>query len=145
MRRRRENISPITLFYLSLLFWDVVQGMAWTISIQWIQTGRIVIGQSCVAQGMSSVPFSTSSTKIPSLIFLLFIAILKQFDAIGTSLSIVAMSWCIFHDYVIESNDILTSRVGYIGIGLILTAQAMIIMLPNIILGGAYNYYGISE
>jgi len=54
------------------------------------------------------------------------------------------MSWCIFHDYVVESNGMLTPRAGYIGIGLILTAQATIILLPNILLGGAYNYYGIS-
>jgi hypothetical protein len=82
--------------------------------------------------------------KIPLLIFLLFLAILKQLDATGTSLSIIAMSCYIFHDYVIDSNHVLKLRAGYIGSGAILIAQAMLIMVPNILLGGAYNYYGIA-
>jgi hypothetical protein len=54
------------------------------------------------------------------------------------------MSCYIFHDYVIDSNHVLKLRAGYIGSGAILIAQAMLIMVPNILLGGAYNYYGIA-
>ena len=128
---------------MSLLFFDIVQGLAWIINIEWIQRGRVVMGESCVAQGMSYFILYIQH-KIPVLIFLLFLAILKQLDATGTSLSVIAMSCCIFHDYVIDSNHVLKPRAGYIGLGAILMAQAMFIMVPNILLGGAYNYYGIA-
>jgi hypothetical protein len=74
MRRRpvRKDLSPITLFYLSLLFWEIVQGIAWIINIEWIQRGRVVMGESCVAQGMSYISFSTYSTRYDIHISLIF-------------------------------------------------------------------------
>jgi hypothetical protein len=57
MWRRRQPIHTITVFYLVLLFWDVLIGINFTINIQWIQRGGVKMGDACVAQGIA--PFSS--------------------------------------------------------------------------------------
>jgi hypothetical protein len=72
-------------------------------------------------------------------------AILKQLDAIGTALSIVAMSWVIFHDYVIDSREKLGFWSGAISFLCIALVQLLTILVPNELFRGSNKtYYGIS-
>ena len=57
MRSQQKAILPITVFYLALLFWDIIQAIGCIANLQWIQSGQIVTGDFCVAQGMSLVNF----------------------------------------------------------------------------------------
>jgi hypothetical protein len=122
--RRRQGITPIKIFYLWLLFWDVIQGCSSMLNIQWVQRGQIVVGTVCMGQ-----------------------AIIKQLANTGTALSIMAMSCCILHDYVIESSGRHRpwgNRTGLIGIAIISLIQVIDIGLPNGLLHGSRQYYGIS-
>jgi len=72
------------------------------------------------------------------------LAVIKQLGNTGGALSIMAMSWCILHDYVIDSNGSLRPWTGAVGLGIISLIQVIDIALPNGLFHGAYSYYGIS-
>jgi hypothetical protein len=57
MHLKGHDIRAITLFYISLLFWGIFQGMGWVTGILWIQEKRIKMGGYCVAQGTPLVSF----------------------------------------------------------------------------------------
>jgi hypothetical protein len=71
-------------------------------------------------------------------------AVIKQLGTSGVALSIIAMSWCIFHDHIIDIQQPLDSRHGYFGVIVICLIQAGNIAIPNIKFHGAYHYYGIA-
>jgi hypothetical protein len=121
MRQQGKDIFPITVFYLALLFWDVVQSIGCIVNLEWIQRGQIAKGNFCVTQ-----------------------AIIKQLGNTGGALSIVGMSWCIFHDYVMDSSRTLRPWAGVAGLGIISLIQIIVIAIPNGIFHGAHKYYGIS-
>lgn len=127
---------PITLFYLVLLFWEFLQSIAWLLSIQWIHQGAVVMGTCCVTQGILRVSF------LSHLDIEILVAILKQLDATGTALSIMGMSWCILHDYVLATATNLSFKSGCIGLAIMFIIQAILIGVPNGIYHGAFNYYG---
>ena len=54
------------------------------------------------------------------------------------------MSCCIVHDYVIDSATIFNHWASVIGIGIISLVQFLDILVPNLLFGGAYDYYGIA-
>jgi hypothetical protein len=58
-----RGISPIKIFYMSLLFWDVIIGCGSMLNIRWIQRGQIMTGEYCVAQGKIPVPSPLSQQK----------------------------------------------------------------------------------
>ena len=74
------------------------------------------------------------------------LAIMQQLSSTGTALSIVAMSCCILHDYVIDSRTrgVHHPWAGVMGLGIISVVQVIDIALPNGLLDGAHSYYGIS-
>ena len=72
------------------------------------------------------------------------VAILKQLDATGTALSIIGMSWCIFHDHVIDPAGNLSLKSGYVILATMVLIQAILIGIPNIVYHGAFKYYGVS-
>jgi hypothetical protein len=72
------------------------------------------------------------------------LAILKQLAGTGHALSIVGMSFCILHDYVVESRGILRFRTGALCVVMISFAQVIDLGLPNGLLHGAHKYYGIA-
>jgi len=120
MWRRGEPIHTITIFYLALLFWDVLIGINFTINIQWLYNGAVVMGDACVAQ-----------------------AVIKQLSNTGAAMSIVAMSWCILHDYVFDSTRNLRGQDAIVGIVVMSLIQILDILVPSTI-HGVHQYYGIS-
>jgi len=120
MWRRGEPIHTITVFYLVLLFWDVLIGINFTINIHWLRNGAVVMGDACIAQ-----------------------AVIKQLSNTGAAMSIVAMSWCILHDYVFNSTRNLRGRDAIVGIVVMSFIQIIDILIPNAI-HGVHQYYGIS-
>ena len=54
------------------------------------------------------------------------------------------MSWCIFHDYVIDSSENLSLKSAFIYLLVMSGIQVITIGVPNIIFHGAHNYYGIT-
>jgi hypothetical protein len=68
MWRRGQPIHTITVFYLVLLFWDVLIGINITINIRWLQNGAVVMGDACIAQGVESI-YPASLLRILTLVF----------------------------------------------------------------------------
>ena len=55
LKSKRQAIHPISVFYLCLLFWDIIIGLGWIVSVRWILRGQIETGAYCVTQGIISV------------------------------------------------------------------------------------------
>lgn len=71
-------------------------------------------------------------------------ALFLQLGGTGTGLANMAIDWCIFHDFVLDSSP-LTLKHGFIGLGIMSLIQILDLAIPNIIFRGAYNYYGIAQ
>jgi hypothetical protein len=61
----------------------------------------------------------------------------------------MGMSWCILHDFVLDIRPQarpvrLSLSAGYLGLLAITLVQVGNLVIPNAILHGADNYYGIS-
>jgi hypothetical protein len=56
-------------------------------------------------------------------------------------MAIVAMSWCILHDFVFEPTRNLDGRDAVLGIGIMSLIQIIDIAIPNAVVG-ANKYYG---
>ena len=149
MFRMRRESTAIKIFYLYLLFWDTILGIGAILNLQWIQRSEIVTGNYCVAQGMTPVfIFYMHVESTTSWRHIVFLALVKQLAATGTAFSIMAMAFCILHDYVIDLSGPhrpWPRKAAVIGIGIISLVQIVDLALPNGILHGSHNYYGIAE
>jgi hypothetical protein len=46
-----QKLRPIGLFYLLLISWELVQGIAWSINARWYALGGVEMGTTCITQG----------------------------------------------------------------------------------------------
>ena len=46
-----QKLRPIGLFYLLLISWESVQGIAWSINARWYVLGGVEMSTTCITQG----------------------------------------------------------------------------------------------